>query len=505
MELTKRTLAVLISASIIIATTALVLVAVYDAGSIIPDVADMGVTEWLEDFEAFHDFVEGNYPYLWLKNRTHGYNWLDLKQMYADRITNAVDNEEFAGIILDAVTALQNRHSYIIDPRQYASYQSMYANLPAPLNEIFTDDVVDAASYWETVFMNSIRQKYYSKYDAMMVYDRGNYVIENDGPWNDLYGEDLKVVAVNGEPIDTAVTSCYEQDYLDWDFQRNKSFLWRISPRNFGTEAEFTIRNSTGSEIEMIFQTTHELSSSPYHYPTDIIDTQVWENESIAYLYVSIFLWDVIESHMASFLDFYNQVDGYDYLIVDIRGNLGGNCRSWIDPIVRPLIKETKVFEVYLAYRTDAYSDSFREAFGITSIVPKESFSYLPPEAQGDEFRIYDYQHTFTPTHDINFSGEIILLVDNVVYSAAEGFTLFCKQTGFATIYGTASGGDGIMEFPTHYRLPNSRIVINLSSALGLDRTGHANEEVRTQPDVYYESSFGNHSELIDFVLASIT
>lgn len=107
-------------------------------------------------------------------------------------------------------------------------------------------------------------------------------------------------------------------------------------------------------------------------------------------------------------------------------------------------------------------------------------------------------------TYEANFKGEIILLIDNFVYSAAEAFTTFCKQTGFATIYGTTNGRDGIMEFPTYYALPNSKLVIYTSSALGLDHTIHANEEVRTQPDFYYESSFYNHTELIQYVLDSL-
>ncbi len=60
------------------------------------------------------------------------------------------------------------------------------------------------------------------------------------------------------------------------------------------------------------------------------------------------------------------------------------------------------------------------------------------------------------------------------------------------------------MEFPTYYTLPNSKLVICISSALGLDHTGHANEEVRAQPDFCYESSFNNHTELIDYVLDNL-
>ncbi|MFX0021406.1 MAG: S41 family peptidase [Candidatus Hermodarchaeota archaeon] len=99
----------------------------------------------------------------------------------------------------------------------------------------------------------------------------------------------------------------------------------------------------------------------------------------------------------------------------------------------------------------------------------------------------------------------MILLTDDFFYSVAEAFTLFCKQTGFATIYGTTSGGDGIMEFPTYYALPNSKLVICITSALSLDQTGHASEEVRTQPDFYYEITFGNFTELIDHILNNLS
>ena len=43
------------------------------------DPAEMGPVEWQEDFDYLYDFVKDNYPYLWVKERTHGLNWLDLK------------------------------------------------------------------------------------------------------------------------------------------------------------------------------------------------------------------------------------------------------------------------------------------------------------------------------------------------------------------------------------------------------------------------------------------
>jgi hypothetical protein len=500
-QLNKKTGALLLSIFVISATSISTLIFLLPNSDDNIDTNHENVEDWLEDFDALCNFVQGNYPYLKLKNRTHGYNWLDLKPMFVNRIKKADNDTEFLCILLEAVEALQNRHTYLMNPRYYSLYQSSYSNMPYPFNEMFANDVINASTYWTSIYDECINDSYYTKYDALIVYERGEYVIVNSE--NHLYDE-YRVVAVNGIPIDEAVKQCYIHDYLDWDFQRNKHFLWMISPRDFGTDSLFALQDSSCRRIAMSFNTTTGSSFYPYNYPSERYETQILENDRVAYLYMSTFMWDDIESDISGIVDFLQQVEDYDYLIIDIRGNLGGNYRSWIEVLVKPLIHEESVFEAYLGYRTSDYSDSVREAFGIVNEVSKSEFEYLPTEVYGPEFKIYNYQHTFTPSFEVNFDGVIILLVDHVVYSAAEGFTSFCKQTEFAIIYGTASGGDGIMEFPNHFVLPNSKLVINLSSALGLDHNGYASEEVRTQPDVIYDSAFGNFTELIDYVLTNL-
>ncbi|MCG3220909.1 MAG: hypothetical protein H7641_05970 [Candidatus Heimdallarchaeota archaeon] len=47
--------------------------------------------------------------------------------------------------------------------------------------------------------------------------------------------------------------------------------------------------------------------------------------------------------------------------------------------------------------------------------------------------------------------------------------------------------------------------MIEISAAIGLDKNGYANEEFHTVPDVYYESTKGNWSELIDFAIKSVS
>ena len=429
--------------------------------------ADMGLEEWLYDFNHFYDFISKNYPYLALKERTHGYNWLDLKNIFEDRIRNATNNEEFLLILMDVVQTLQNRHTGILSPGEVAYSYYDFRDV-IPYNEIFTEGVYDASKYWSSIYRNCYDQKYWNKFDASIVYTKGDYIIYNPSTsFLHLYGEGSRVVKVDGLLIDYAIETCFNSDYIDWDFNRNKKYIWRIAPRSFGDNAVFTIINSTGYEADVTFNTSFGYSGNPYSKPYSTVYFSILENQSTAYFYIDTFELDDIEPFEEDILSFYNQIQSYENLILDIRGNTGGYYETWVRNIVKPLIKEEKLFELYLAYKTDSYSDYFREALGVNKKTSKRSFDYLPPEVYGKDFKIYENYYTYTPTNpDINFDGNIYLLIDNVVYSAAEAFCIFCKQTGFATIYGIPSGGDGIMYFPLFYVLPNSKIVIKLSSAL---------------------------------------
>lgn len=82
------------------------------------------------------------------------------------------------------------------------------------------------------------------------------------------------------------------------------------------------------------------------------------------------------------------------------------------------------------------------------------------------------------------FSGDFWLLVGPNVYSSADAFAHFCKETGFAELVGTATGGDGMGLAPMVLSLPETGICIQFSTMGGLNADGSNNEEVGTEPDL---------------------
>lgn len=61
---------------------------------------------------------------------------------------------------------------------------------------------------------------------------------------------------------------------------------------------------------------------------------------------------------------------------------------------------------------------------------------------------------------------------------------MFSKNTDFATLVGTNTGGDGGVADPILISLPNSGLIVRFSMLYGLNPDGTGNEKYGTTPDI---------------------
>jgi tetratricopeptide (TPR) repeat protein len=463
-----------------------------------PSKNNMTLRAWLEDFDHFYSIIRENCPFLKAKERTFGYNWLDLRESYRNRLETAKSDYECFGIFHEIVAALQNGHTVIISPNLIEQSARYYYSLNPGIKEFYAN--------WKPLFEEYFRNIYLLEYDVRIAYEKGAYrIVGGTGDWAQRFGKNSEVLEVNGVPVDTAVRLRYNKHPLNYDYKRNKPYVSIIHPRIFGPDAEFKIR-TTGGAIRVVHLRT---VSNPKLFPPEEepepqprLVTRTWPEKKAAYVWIYNFWGDVDHNPLISF---YKKIENYDLLIIDVRGNRGGSYAPWKNNIIAPLAKEPLTAHMYLAYRKGDLVNRRRLESEITEVIPKEYFNNLPPEVKTDDFTIYQYPQTVFPTHESKFAGKIAILADEVTYSAADAFVLFCKETGFGKIFGLPTGGDGIAPSANFCVLPNSKLVIRFTQDLGIDYNGDANEEVKTQPDVYYESSYGNSNELIDYVLETFS
>jgi hypothetical protein len=461
---------------------------------------ELNTEHYLEDYQYLYEFIQTNYPYLTLKNRTHQTNWLDRRTATTTKLKNCTTNEEFLSIITAETMALQNRHTRLLTPIEIQEHHTAYSHIPN-MAEIFSEEVVKASQDWQTCFLVN----YYTgnkRYPVEIIYDRGNYIITNrQGTTTTEYGSNLTLTYINGIPVHEAIKT--SNAYVDYDYIRDLPYIWTISPLAF-PDANFTIRYPDGSESIMALPSIYGTPRTNF-YPFPNLITRTYPDHNTSYIYIKTFDPSTIQELAPSIHQFLQETQNYQYLILDIRGNTGGAFYSWLDTIVYPLIEEPILHEYYLGYRDDPYIRSFHsEWLSTRETVPKTYFRDLAPEIQVDEYLIYNSSARYFPSDPINNTAHRILLTDRTVYSAAEGFTNFCKQTGFATIIGTTSGGDGFFIWPVFVVLPHSKLVITMTSSVSLDKYGYANEERRTTPDIIHETQITDHNELIEYTLELI-
>ncbi|MDD2430916.1 MAG: S41 family peptidase [Firmicutes bacterium] len=222
----------------------------------------------------------------------------------------------------------------------------------------------------------------------------------------------------------------------------------------------------------------------------------ILEDGKVAYVKIPSFSGSLVDKDSDLLKTFYEDIKDYPYFIIDIRGNGGGSDRYWRENILEPLLVEPISVDAYVLHRNDVFSKTFFDArLGLgnnyfrRSKLDLEKLPNTPPEVLSNAFAdpvLFDY--TVKPQTPIGFRGEVFLLVDSRVYSAAETFAMVAKTSGFAYLVGTRTGGDGLGFDPIFFTLPNSNLVIRMSGSKGLNPDGSCNEEFQAVPDLFVEN-----------------
>lgn len=214
------------------------------------------------------------------------------------------------------------------------------------------------------------------------------------------------------------------------------------------------------------------------------IETQIMEDNKVGYLKIDTFSYSAIDNSIPIILNFYNEIQDCTDLIIDIRNNGGGAVSYWTSLLVAPNIDKEYKSESYdlvlMGENNKKYIDF--------EILPMNELPEFENILQEDLERFDGFRKTDTVVRPISnqklFNGRIWILVGPQVYSSAENFVIFCKDTGFATIVGTPTGGDGIGGDPVFASLPKSGLLVRYSMDYGINPDGRGNEEFGTIPDI---------------------
>lgn len=194
----------------------------------------------------------------------------------------------------------------------------------------------------------------------------------------------------------------------------------------------------------------------------------------------------------------------YKALIIDIRDNVGGNMDYWQRFLLPKLSKNPKQVVNHMFFKDTEKIKLFLndETLNMESLDNVDISGIKLDHSEDLKDFAYYIKDTIAISPDESkkdngYEGEIFLLVNEDVFSAAEGFASFIKNTEFATIVGSQTGGDGITLGVINSVLPNSGLVFTYTNTLGYDPKGQINEENPTTPDIE-SASYRQSIEIIE-------
>ncbi|MCL2405037.1 MAG: S41 family peptidase [Defluviitaleaceae bacterium] len=224
------------------------------------------------------------------------------------------------------------------------------------------------------------------------------------------------------------------------------------------------------------------------------VETKIIEQGRIAYVRIHQMSARSMAGDYLQLIQFYESIASYEHLIVDIRGNPGGDSRFFPDLVIAPNINQTLYTNLFMFFMAGEHNMRFLKPLielGWLQVDPvhpgvfEELPHFSPQDIQGLDYyvRIVDQ---INPSRDkAMFGGKIWLLIDGRNFSASGDAVEIVKQTGFATLVGEPTGSSGTGINPTIVALPNSGILIQYSSAYGTGFTGRNGYEYGTQPHMF--------------------
>lgn len=252
--------------------------------------------------------------------------------------------------------------------------------------------------------------------------------------------------------------------------------------------------------IELVFnlqtQTTYEFlrteqpCASSDHYP-EVVSLYL-PNVNTAYFHFKSFEHSLLERDKEVIVDYLLSLGNVEHIIIDITGNPGGDAAYWQQNIVLPFggeyewsfnifLKKTPVNECYF-FRNTSYD--------IQPISKFPSREKLPAFVSELGLTHYYTNDSIYPTpaltgKTVETQAKRWVLIDQGTYSSADGFAAFCKSSGWATVVGKTTWGDGMnASGPVLLKLKNTGLLVRFSSATCANSDGTMNAEIGTSPDI---------------------
>ena len=317
--------------------------------------------------------------------------------------------------------------------------------------------------------------------------DRGEYLFTSDGM-------EYTVVSINGES---------PNGYVFPSLNAEGDAVFRVGMLSYSSPQPLELRARSGQEVR---QWRIKLSRSQPRYSGIFAEKRVG---GIPVVRIRSF-GDHPREYIDSFLDSASRYKGEPCLIVDIRGNGGGNeawPKQWITRFTGRQPNRVQVFtelisETAMIGRSNSYALALHNVPELSQQgypAKVEEFRGYAESLDEGEFTPYWWPYVVPGPQEIHSPTTLIVLVDANVYSSGEGFISYLQNVENVVFVGENSGGALTYGQMSHHRLPNSQMLIGIPTSLNVFVDLEYREEKGFFPDLWVPAG-----EALNYAVAAV-
>ncbi len=203
------------------------------------------------------------------------------------------------------------------------------------------------------------------------------------------------------------------------------------------------------------------------------------------YLQIPSFAQETVRRDRYVICDALKKYPETEHIIFDITGNSGGSDQYWMENLVAPFGGRYE-FRFRNFFRKSGIYDEYYPDLETRPVTGLEDAPAWAERMGLDRY----YESTLVLPEEgsvplpLNRDIRRWVLTGSRVYSASEKFACFCKATGWATLVGRRTSGDGLGATPVLILLPDSGLLVRFSYFAGENPDGSLNAAAGTRPDV---------------------
>lgn len=289
-----------------------------------------------------------------------------LSEEYIQKARKTKDDTEFMKLIEEYITRLcQTGHANLLyeDPivKQLLSMPEEDKNNMKETLSFYNinQSALNKINYWFYKYNDVLSTKFMQP-EVKIMYTNGKYIVTEPCKLKssgEVLQEGAEIESVDGHATDEYVKKLENKIRLSYDNNLHKLFLFNplvVKSQNSDSGLKVSFRIPESGIKDTIVSESYQYINTVY---PNVITEELSEN--IGYIKIFNFLGRgtaVIDNDKKMISDYIKKSQGkYKKLIIDIRGNGGGNPAYWQDLIVAPLIKKPIVYTQTAVVKKDFF------------------------------------------------------------------------------------------------------------------------------------------------------